>query len=79
MSISDEDIARLFPDEKPSDLPKLSEQFLKVEAISQKGKDSIAVSAIVRVDLRPNFQLLGAALGRGTHDRRGAFCPDRLH
>ena len=50
-----------------------------VEAISPKGGNSIAVSAIARVALRPSFQALGASWGRGTHDRRGAFCPDRLH
>jgi hypothetical protein len=47
-------------------------------SMTPAGGNSIAVSAIVRVDLRPNFQLLGAALGRGTHDRQGAFCPNRL-
>jgi hypothetical protein len=49
-----------------------------VESISQKGGNSIAVNAIVRVALRQSFQTFGASRGRGTHDRRGAFCPDRL-
>jgi hypothetical protein len=50
-----------------------------VEAISQRGGNSIAVSAIGRVALRQSFQVFGASRGRGRHDRRGGFGPDRLH
>jgi hypothetical protein len=50
-----------------------------LEAIPQKGGNSIAVSAIAWVALRQSFQVFGASRGRGTRDHRGAFCHDRLH